>query len=189
MRLRLLLCLLWLIAVGGCGAGSEVARPAPTVQSVPVARPGLPGSDVPRVAIPLSVANLTACRTFDDQQLAQSNVDPKSARERPVQYESACSWVSTDGTFDLAVTLATDRGLSETYALRDTFPVFQPEVVGGYPVVRTSAVGGIACDLWIGISDSQLVVVSTGGLGGRDDDWCELARSFARLVIAALSKE
>jgi hypothetical protein len=121
------------------------------------------------------------------EQLRRLGLDPATASDESNSNASACSWTSVDDSFDVGIALSTVRDLELFYEMRQTFQSFEPEMVAGYPAVRTSPANGVAsCSLLVGNADDQSFSVNTGGLSGPLRDWCSLAEGVASAVLMSL---
>ncbi|GAA1846245.1 hypothetical protein GCM10009836_27290 [Pseudonocardia ailaonensis] len=97
-------------------------------------------------------------------------------------------WKPTDLAYEISLVVAPGRGLDETYGFRSAFPTFVPTELSGFPAVRVSPEGGVSCEFVVGISDSDVVDVEAGGLGGPKRDWCELASEMFDLLVVSASR-
>lgn len=141
---------------------------------------------VPDIDRPKESRGIRACAVISSSQFTALGLAPTTASDESNENASACHWTSNDDSFDASVALSTIRDLRLFYQMRETFRTFDPEIVAGYPAVRTSPAGGGSCTILVGNANDQSFSIQAGGLSGPMRDWCSIAREVAAAVLMSL---
>lgn len=172
-------------SLSGCSPVAQVADEEPE-SNAPASASALPVQTVPKVVQPLDSRDVRACLIFDSDQLLSLDLAGSTATNGSTPNASACDWRSNDASFSAGIALSGSRDLDLYYAIRETFPVFEPEEVSGYPAVRVSNADGASCVILVGNSDDQALSARADGLGGPRRDYCSVARDVARAALQSL---
>lgn len=188
------------VSLAGCTSEQPgQAQPVEGASSAP--DDGLPHSGAPGVRDPLDVSRFVRnpCAALTPDQATNTlGLDPKG--EYYGEFEKsigpACSWNDRAKGSSAMVLFATnavfDQGLSQLYAVRDRFEVFEPDKpIQGYPALvwmdRDQRSTG-QCSLSVGVTDRLAVQMSA--TVSRDKrgklDPCEGARTVADLAITTM---
>lgn len=169
--------------LSGCGA-------------LPLLTAGKPAlSDAPRVPDPRDLRGTPACELVGPAEFARFGLDPASAKAATQKIDDTqsvehCNYRARDLLSHLSLTSAyrlDPGGLDRLYLNREGAPVFEPETLDGFPLVRTEPEDSDACDLNIGVADDQVLVVGFARLPGYTGPApCENARALASAVLANL---
>jgi hypothetical protein len=139
---------------------------------------------------PRDARGIAACDLLTAEQQAALGIDPGSAAPASQGEAARCRWRTLDGAGALGVTSATEfavGGLEGLYLVRDTYDVFEPAEIDGFPIVHADRgdTGDDACSIYIGVSDDQLVWTSAGFVASPRSA-CETARQMASNVLSNL---
>jgi hypothetical protein len=173
------------IVVASC-ASVSASRPSQVSAPVSPSASQVHGQTVPDVDRPKESRGIRACAVISSSQLTAMGLASATASDESNGNASACHWSSSDDSFDASVALSTIRDLRLFYQMRETFRAFEPDVVAGYPAVRTSPAGGGSCTILVGNADDQSFSIQVGGLSGPMRDWCSIAREVAAAVLMSL---
>jgi hypothetical protein len=141
---------------------------------------------VPLVERPLEARNARACEVLTAGQLRALDLATDSATDISNGNASSCDWTSEDESFQIGIALSVTRNLKLFYEMHDTFQTFEPEVISGYPAVRTTPADGASCLILVGTSDDQSFSAQAGGLAGPPRDFCSVAERVAAAVLTSL---
>lgn len=186
MRRLALVLLVAAPMAAGCTLGSSTAvpgTPAPITTAPRLAPP---------VPAPRNARGVAACTLLTaDQKRA---VDADLSTEKPATQGAAarCGWRTAAGDGSLLVTSAPDfpvGGLEGLYLVRQTYDVFQPGELDGFPIVRAerSDTGDKDCTIYVGIADDQLIWATANfPFSNRPKPACTVALRMASNMIANL---
>jgi hypothetical protein len=141
---------------------------------------------VPTVDRPLDSRGIRACQALTTEHLELLNLAADTASDRSNANASACGWTAHDGSFEAGIALSTVRDLKLYYSLQSSFPVFESEVITGYPAVRVSDVNSGSCVIVVGNADDQSFSARAGGFSGPLRDMCATARDVASAALTSL---
>jgi hypothetical protein len=153
--------------------------PQPSVSTPPV-------QSVPKVAHPRDSRDVRACLLLDADQLRSLGLAAATVTDASNANASACDWKSGDASYSAGIALSAGRDLDLYYSLRDTFPIFEPEEISGYPAVRVSDAASVSCVILVGNSDDQALSARADGLGSPRRDYCAVARDIAEAALQSL---
>jgi hypothetical protein len=173
------------LALAACSSTTSGAPSGTPVRTVP-SSPSAEVPAAPAVDRPLDLYGIAGCAVLSPEKLQALDLLPRSAADESNGNASACSWTSTGESFNATVALSGARDLRLFYRMRETFNFFEPESVGGYPAVRVSDANSGSCLILVGNADDQSFSAQVGGLGGPQQDWCEVARRVAGAVLTSL---
>ncbi|WP_366889110.1 DUF3558 domain-containing protein [Pseudonocardia sp.] len=174
------------LALSACSTASSTPPlvvpppPAEVTASAP------PVSGVPTVDHPLDLRGIRACEALTAEMLQSLDLTADTASDRSNANASACGWTARDGSFEAGIALSTVRDLRLYYSLRTSFPIFEPEVISGYPAVRVSDVNSGSCVILVGNADDQSFSARAGGFSGPLRDLCVTARDVASAALTSL---
>lgn len=154
-------------------------------------------TEVPEVTNPLDIKTLTSdpCTALSRTDLGELGLDPEGRQDSRRSGEE-CSWNYRDitiGALTVMVYGANKDGLAGIYRQRDTAAKFEPTQVAGYPGVYADAVqenpaADGRCQLYIGVSDRDVLVMITQLDGGPDaDDPCRIADHLGEMTLSHLT--
>ncbi|MGH3978251.1 MAG: DUF3558 domain-containing protein [Pseudonocardiaceae bacterium] len=170
---------LGVVMLAGC-TSTEAGQPRP-------ASGGSAERLAPTVASPKDARDVPPCEVLTPEQITALGADPATERETSSSGLTTCSWIAED--FRIDVTLDATRpeagGLNDTYLKRDEFVVFESLEVAGHPVVRAERIETDDCTLYVGLADTQAMLVSTRPDPGLTDP-CNLSQETATKVISNL---
>ena len=170
--------------LAGCGQ-VETGTPEP-------ARGGSAQAErlAPPVPHPKDACGIPACELLTPEQLTQLGVSPATATEESSSGLTTCSWESPDKHLDLSVTPDANRpqagGLNDTYLKRSDFEVFEPTEVAGHPAVRADYADVGDCPLYVGVADTQAMIVAVDGFMAESTDTCPIAREATAMILSNL---
>lgn len=193
--------MLWRRAAAGlaamilAGCGTTVAGapgPVTAVGDAPVTAQRLDPS-VPRVANPRDARNVAACDLLTQAQLASFDADPLTATASEQNTGLRCEWRTRDKLGSLEAVVAAElgtngflAGLAQLYSQRDTFDVFEPGELDGFPIVHADRVVNAGdCTIYVGAADDQLFYTAAGYASG-ETKRCDIARRMASAVLSNL---
>jgi hypothetical protein len=178
------------ILAGLALAACSTSTPAPSPPASPLSTEATPSfppvSGVPIVNRPLDSSGIRACQALTAQQLQSLKLAADTASDRSNENASACNWTARDGSFEAGLALSTMRDLELYYSVRDSFPIFEPEVIAGYPSVRVSEVNSGSCVILVGNAADQSFSARAGGFSGPLRDLCAAARDIASAALTSL---
>jgi hypothetical protein len=188
---QLIATALVLLALSGCG--TTVAG-TPTSAS-PVADGSVPyevGPGVPRVPNPRDARGIAPCDLLTSAQLEAVGIDPATARTEQQNTAFRCVWRSRDklGGFEAdnnseARPNGYLAGLSSLYVFRETFAVFEPGELDGFPIVHADRDVGSDCTIYVGVADDQMLWTAAGYVKGPVKR-CDLALKMASSMLSNL---
>jgi hypothetical protein len=185
-----------LLVAAGCGTTvAEVPAPVPPAGSAAADSAAAPyevGPGVPRVARPRDARGIGPCELLTVAQLEAVGIDPATARTSQQNTAYRCSWRSRDklGVFE-ADNNAEARpngylaGLSGLYAVRETFAIFEPGELDGFPIVHADRNVGSDCTIYVGVADDQMLWTAAGFVKGPVKR-CDLALKLASSMLSNL---
>jgi len=142
----------------------------------------------PPVANPKDARGVQPCALLTPAQAMTLGLDPIRAKAGSTADLVDCSWPSTLlPVSSLAVTVDTNptrRGLTDTYLKRDTFSIFEPLVVDGYPALRAEVGPSNGCTIEVGLSDTQEIRVDAGARSPADT--CGLVKRAISAMLTNL---
>ncbi len=157
-------------ALAGCTSTSGVAAPS--------------SPSPPPVSNPKDARGVQPCTLLTAAQASSLGLDPTRAEAGATADLVDCFWPSTQlPVTSVAVTIDTNptrRGLTDTYLKRDTFRIFEPLVVDGYPAVRAEIEPSNDCTIYLGLSETQDIRVDVGARSPTD------ACGLVKRAIAAM---
>lgn len=190
---RLVAMLMALAALGACAAP---VPGAPSPAGSAASTDGAPASavtDAPRVPNPRDVRGIAACDLLTPAQLNGFGLDPATAKASTQNTALNCGWRTRDGLGSVNVTAGTQfnvNGLDGLYLLRETYGVFEPGEMDGFPIVRAErndsrSTGDNYCTIYVGVADEQLVWAATGYLKPTPPA-CDTSRAVMATVLTNL---
>ncbi|MGH3978252.1 MAG: DUF3558 domain-containing protein [Pseudonocardiaceae bacterium] len=170
---------LGVVMLAGC-TSTEAGQPSP-------ASGGSAERLAPTVANPVDARDVPPCEVLTPVQITALGADPATERETSSSGLTTCRWVAEE--FSVGLTLDPERpevgGLNDTYLKRDEFVLFEPLEVAGHPAVHAERFETDDCTLYVGLADTQAMLVSTyPDLGFADA--CTVSRNAAASVISNL---
>lgn len=181
------ICGIFLVAA--CSAkvvGAPVPSGDPPLSPSTQAPPRL----APPVRMPLDARGLTVCDLMTPSQLAELNLDPKTAESKTVGISDNCTWKYTNDPGNVGgVQLSTHPtlpALDGIYLVRDTFATFEPLEISGHPAVHADRNSDSGCSIYTGIADYQAIATLADSIGRPRADACAPSRHMAEMILSNL---
>ncbi|WP_075737907.1 MULTISPECIES: DUF3558 domain-containing protein [Actinoalloteichus] len=187
-----------IFTLAGCGQESEGdARPSPLGTSETAGERASETAEatkfdplVPRVANPKNIDDTLPCDLLTADQATELGFAAEGVEDTTELGTTLCRWTNTE-TRQTVSLFPEEEGttLSAIYAQEDQYQVFEPVEIAEHPAIRTKIVATeLSCEILLGLSDDQLLVVSADR-GGMDDlDACEWASEVAEAAVENLGQ-
>lgn len=179
------------LVLAGC-AGPVAGVPAPAGAPPAPAAPFTPGPGVPRVARPRDARHIAACDLLTPAQLEGFGVDLATARSSEQNTGLRCEWRARNKLVRFEAVVAAGLGpsgfipgLSQLYFQRDTYDIFEPGELDGFPIVHADRDVNSDCTIYVGNADDQVVYTAAGSATG-DPKRCDIARAMASALLSNL---
>jgi hypothetical protein len=177
--------------LAGCGT-TMAGIPAPVSPAGTASAAYEVGPGVPRVARPRDARGVAPCDLLTVAQLEAVGIDPATAKIEQQNTAFRCVWRSRDklGVFEAdnnseARPNGYIAGLSGLYAVGETFEIFEPGELDGFPIVHADRNVGSDCTIYVGVADDQLLWTAAGYVKGPQKR-CDLALAMASSMISNL---
>lgn len=171
--------------LAGCSAGGTQptdasASPSPSAASAP-------GDLNPPVRDPRNLVVITPCLLLTPTQLETNRID-QPGRPKDVVGSAGCEWENKARTRQIAMFVDVGNDvLTNVYAQRAQFPVFEITEVAGHLAIRTKdKVDGTACYYRVAAAQKQTLIVRFDSLRQGREEPCGQAQALAATVIGNL---
>lgn len=182
---------LLVLMIAGCGT-TVTGVPASVSPAGSAAVTYEVGPGVPRVGDPRDARGIGPCDLLTDAQLDAVGIDPASAKTSQQNTAFRCSWRSRDKLGGFEADNNSDArpngyiaGLSGLYAVRETFAIFEPGELDGFPIVHADRNVGSDCTIYVGVADDQMLWTAAGYVKGPQKR-CDLALKMASAMVSNL---
>ncbi len=132
---------------------------------------------------------IAACDLMTLEQKSALGFDLSTESQIRAGEDRGCRWRSVDGDGLLSAVAVQDppAGLEGLYQVRLAYPIFQPDVIGGQPIVRADGAetNDRDCRIFIGVADDQMIQAAAS-FAFQPRRGCEVAREMASAMIANL---
>lgn len=163
------------LLLAGCTGGAvDPAQPSPAL--------------APPVAHPKDARGVDPCRLLTAPQLDALGLT--GGRREDSSGLVACGWNAKDHLYGVGNTIDTEpgrQGLTGTYSRRSGYALFEPLEIDGYPAVRAELVDTGDCTIYLGLSDTQVVDVSTISSGLKDT--CSITKRAISAMLTNLPSQ
>ncbi|HEY8372688.1 MAG TPA: DUF3558 domain-containing protein [Pseudonocardiaceae bacterium] len=142
----------------------------------------------PSVTDPKDAGGLAPCDLLKPDRAIAIGLEPEGTEVEPTGRFAPCNWRTSDRAFAVDVSADTTwEGMDELYDRQDMYAEFEPLEIDGYPAVRVGLYSDPAqCEMFVGIAETQAILVQGTRGPGQTFDTCAKVREVAQAVLASL---
>lgn len=168
-------------SLASCSTGSDAPAGDDSVSDA------APTDPIPPVREARSLAGIPPCQLFTQQQLVANRIDLPGRPEQSAGFP-ACEWRDSAYTREIKIVPDVENDvLSNTYARRAIFAVFEITAVAGHPAIRTKEnVDGKSCDFRVAAAERQTFTLRFTSLREGREEPCGPAAALAADVVRNL---
>ncbi|ASO17768.1 hypothetical protein AHOG_00475 [Actinoalloteichus hoggarensis] len=101
----------------------------------------------------------------------------------------ACKWTDPDSGLNAIVYLDAEFSLADIYAQEDSFSIFEPRTIDGYPAVIANRVDSTtSCEVFLATTEEQIIVIDSTAARRDNLDACEWGAEIAGATLKNITE-